>query len=126
MRYLIEILLFLWQLPQNIVALVMYPFLGKKTKLEKGIYVAEKMQGGISLGQIIYLSKYSATKDTIAHEQGHQKQSLYLGWLYLFIIGIPSIIWAGLYGKVIPRTPNGYYRFYTERWADKLGGVKRS
>jgi hypothetical protein len=44
----------------------------------------------------------------------------------LFVIGIPSIVWAGLYGKkLFPATTNGYYKFYTEKWADKLAGIKR-
>jgi hypothetical protein len=31
-----------------------------------------------------------------------------------------------LYGtKLFPATPNGYYKFYTEKWADKLAGIKR-
>lgn len=103
----------------------MWPFLGKKTKIEEGVYLAKKMRGGISLGNFIYLSRFLANDTVVAHEKGHQKQSLILGPLYLFVIGIPSIIWASLYGRVIPRTPNGYYTFYTEKWADKLGGIKR-
>lgn len=27
--------------------------------------------------------------------------------------------------KYDANNPNGYYKFYTERWADKLGGVNR-
>ncbi|WP_237558582.1 hypothetical protein, partial [Cellulomonas carbonis] len=58
------------------------------------------------------------------HERGHVKQSIYLGWLYLPVIGVPSIIWAGLrrLGLFAGRS---YYSFYTESWADRLGGVKR-
>jgi hypothetical protein len=40
-------------------------------------------------------------------------------------VGLQSICWAGLYGTIIKPTKNGYYRFWTESWADKLGGVKR-
>ena len=67
-------------------------------------------------------SKYELT---VRHEHGHQIQSKILGPLYLLVIGIPSLIWAWLYGPVIKYTRNGYYRFYTEKWADKLGEVKR-
>lgn len=54
---------------------------------------------------------------------GHAKQSRLLGPLYLIVIGLPSILWAGIHGKVAPR--KSYYWFYTERWADRLGGVGR-
>lgn len=65
-------------------------------------------------------------KDIIKHEYGHTIQSKLLGPLYLFIIGIPSIVWASIYGtKLVPETKNGYYKFYTEKWADKLGQVER-
>ena len=65
--------------------------------------------------------------DVVKHEAlGHGTQSRILGPFYLPVIGLPSIIWAWLYGAVIPYTRNGYYRFYTEKWADKLGGVVRS
>ena len=85
------------------------------------------MSGGISLGKYAFVSKVSSRNEVgLRHEAvGHAKQSLYLGPLYLFIIGIPSIIWAWLYGWIIPESPNGYYRFWTERWADKLAGIKR-
>lgn len=82
------------------------------------------MSGGISLGRYIIVNQFAMDK-TIYHELGHCRQSMYLGWLYLIVIGIPSIVWAGLYGKVIKPTTNGYYNFYTEKWADKLGNVQR-
>ena len=50
---------------------------------------------------------------------------MYLGWLYLFVIGIPSLAWAILYGTIIKPSTNGYYKFYTEKWADRLGNVER-
>jgi hypothetical protein len=92
------------------------------------------MKGGISLGNycIINTGHYrkdineSLKRDTVRHEAiGHTKQSRILGPLYLFLIGIPSLIWAGLYGSVIKSTKNGYYKFYTEKWADIIAGVKR-
>ena len=27
--------------------------------------------------------------------------------------------------KVIKKTKNGYYKFYTEKWADKLANIER-
>lgn len=115
-----QIFFIIWQLPQVIVALVMWPFLGKKKLIRKEnycwIYECETMRGGISLGCFIYLSPSCAKRETtIRHELGHVKQSHYLGVLYLFIIGLPSILWAWLGDD-----NKCYFSFYTESWANKL------
>ena len=118
--------LYIWQLPQNLVGLVVLCFCGHKEKCSvAGIdfYYSKTFPGGISLGNYVIIgSKY---EKTVKHEHGHQIQSMYLGPLYLLVIGIPSIVWAWLYGPVIPYTYNGYYKWYTESWADKLGKVER-
>ena len=79
-----------------------------------------------------YIKKCKTNDDILnlevtKHEAiGHGTQSRWLGPLYLIVIGLPSIIWAALYGtKMFPYTKNGYYKFYTERWADKLGNIER-
>jgi hypothetical protein len=121
------ILLFIWQLPQNIVALVMLPFLGKlrliSCKNYNYCFEGEKMSGAISLGSFCFTSKAGAKRDTtIAHEQdGHVKQSHYLGPFYLLVIGIPSITWASTYRMLGFKN---YYSFYTEAWANKLAGLE--
>lgn len=117
---------FFWQLPQNIVALVMMPFLGKMKLIRSDLYAyafeCEKMSGGISLGNFIFLSPNSAKKEpTILHEYGHVMDSHKFGWLYLFIIGIPSICWAMFRTK-----DSCYYSWYTERWANENVGLKVS
>ena len=123
----IFILLFIWQLPQNIIAVLMLPFLGKleliACKNYAFCFIGEKMQGGISLGNFVYVSKSLSKYEThIAHElDGHTVDSKYFGPLYLFIIGIPSICWAGL--RNTKKHPN-YYEFYTERWANEHAGLK--
>lgn len=121
-----DILLYLWQLPQNLVGLLLrLIYKGTDSEYEGAkVRRSKKMLGGISLGRYIIVGRW-ASRNTVMHEYGHCRQSLFLGWLYLPVIGLPSIIWAGLYGRAIKRTENGYYRFYTERWADKLGEVKR-
>ena len=126
MKKLKEALLYIWQLPQNLVGLfVRHIYTGEVKHRVAGIdfWYCKSFEGGISLGNMVMIgSKYELT---VRHEYGHQKQSKMLGWLYLPIIGLPSIIWAGLYGSIIKTTHNGYYRFYTERWADRLARVKR-
>lgn len=82
--------------------------------------------GSVSLGEYIFLCpSHWGDERVLKHEQGHAKQSLYLGWLYLIVIGIPSVVWAGCLEGYRRKNNVSYYAFYTERWADKLGGVKR-
>jgi hypothetical protein len=121
--WIIFILLFVWQLPQNIVAIVMLPFLGKRTLIRVDKYCfafeAENMSGGISLGNFIFLSSYSAIKEeTILHEYGHVVDSHIMGPLYLLIIGIPSILNAAF------NFTNCYYDWFPEKWANKHAGLK--
>ena len=115
---------FLWQLPQNLVALLMMPFLGKMKLIRFDLYTfafeCEKMSGGISLGNFIFLSPTSAQREaTILHEYGHVLDSQKFGWLYLFVIGIPSLLWAGFLSQ-----DKCYYDFYTEKWANRNAGLK--
>ena len=130
-------MLYLWQLPQNLIGLLL-TFYYKAQRihvLDNGveIHYSPKMRGGISLGKYIIVNTYhyrstiksSLKREVVQHELGHTKQSEKLGWMYLLIIGIPSIIWAMLYGRVVNESKNGYYKFYTERWADKLAGIER-
>ena len=119
------IILFIWQLPQNIVALIMLPFLGKLELISYKkfcfAFKGTKMSRGISLGNFAYLSPTYAKKvATIMHEQeGHTFDSKIFGPLYLLVIGIPSIMWAWLGDK-----NKCYYNFYTERWANKHAGLE--
>lgn len=114
---------FIYQLPQNLIALLLMPFMGKMKLIRKEnycfIYECSKMGGGISLGCFIFLSPQSAKKEvTILHELGHVKQSHMLSWLYLLVIGIPSLLNAAF------NFTNCYYDFYTEYWANKLMNLK--
>lgn len=122
-----DVLLYFWQLPQNCLGLLLRLFYKGNDSDDKGLVIVRrslKMQGGISLGRYIIVNQFARDK-TLYHEIGHCKQSRMLGPLYLFVIGIPSLIWAGLYGWVIDAKKHSYYDFYTEKWADKLGGVER-
>jgi hypothetical protein len=128
-----EILLYIWQLPQNLLGLIMLLFMKPHISKEKykgiTVVVSKKMRGGISLGNYIILSESYGDKttrqDVWDHEWGHTRDSRLFGPLYLIIIGLPSLIWAWMYGRFVPYTYNGYYKFYTEKRADRLGGVIR-
>lgn len=132
MNKMLRILLILWQLPQAIVGSIVYLFVKNNIKdtYQRGFvkcYFAKNFPGGLSLSPFIFINYYKLYNITyINHEYGHYLQSLYLGPFYLIVIGVPSIIWSTLYGRIINKTPNGYYKFYTEKWADKLGDIKRA
>lgn len=117
---ILNFILYIWQLPQNLLGILVKLF----TKAEPIEHVHYwKYNSGLSLGKYIFVNK-NASFNTVFHEEGHQKQSLYLGWLYLIVIGLPSIIWAVL--KSLGAFPYlSYYWFYTEAWADKLSNIKR-
>ena len=146
MKAIKEILLFIWQLPQNLLGIFIlllktrskraYEFIINLEKVTV-YYVAGFAGSGISLGKWIIIDKRLMTGSgsnsattTVRHEHGHQKQSLYLGWLYLVVIGLPSLC-----GNIIDRIFHKkwtrarrikwYYSQPWEKWADKLGGVKR-
>ena len=119
-----------WQLPQNLVGLVFGWFLKGKKEFPKPPPIsgsihfvgAENMYGGISLGNFVYF-RPPLYKSMLLHEYGHCLQSRLLGPFYLIVIGLPSLLWALWWH---PGRRIGYYSFYTERWADRLGGVNRS
>ena len=124
-----EVLLYIWQLPQNLVGLLMLAIVRPEDiydyEGEKLCYSYRRMRGGISLGKyIIVRSAFRGMNDqTEKHELGHARQSRILGPLYLLVIGLPSLLWA-LWWREKDRGVS-YYSFYTERWADTLGGVTR-
>lgn len=125
MKTFLEILIWIWQAPQNIVGLAFRLFYPGKAILFRGVnvVVCESFRGGISLGRTIIVKRpYLAIPETWNHEYGHTRQSLYLGPFYLFVVGIPSLLWAWYWN---PSRGVSYYSFYTEKWADKLGGVER-
>ena len=73
-----------------------------------------------SLGDYIFALPNSP-EEGLRHELGHSYQSQLLGWLYIPVIVIPSVLhnlYCGIVRKMRYR-PN-YYSFYTEKWADKL------
>lgn len=91
----------------------------------ENVIVSDHILSCFSLGDYIFALPNSPDV-SIAHEYGHCKQSEYLGWLYLIVIALPSVI-HNLYVKIARKCgkePN-YYSFYTEKWADKLAGLSR-
>lgn len=129
LNILVFIILFIWQLPQSLVGLVMliyFKLFGGATLITYRNYClgfrAKRMVGGISLGNFAFLSRTSSKyAEDIAHEvDGHTVDSKILGPLYLLVIGIPSLMWAWLRNK--DKHPD-YFSFYTERLANWHSGL---
>ncbi|MBP3201282.1 MAG: hypothetical protein J6M39_06505 [Lachnospiraceae bacterium] len=131
-----KVLLYIWQLPQNLLGLILLLFYRKEQKFnyKDGVnfYETPEMPTGISLGQyVIVRNRYYI--DNLKHEYGHTKQSKYLGWFYLIIIGLPSLI-GNLIDRIVltnilhwpyNKSSKWYYNLPWEKWADKLGNVTR-
>ena len=118
----------MWELPQNLLAKLVYAFYRGKlieTRLYKDavVYFIAGFQGGLSLGQFIFLFP-NCSEDFVRHEYGHCLQSKMLGWLYLVVVFIPSFIMACL-TRVGILKKEGYYKRFPEAWADSLGEVNR-
>lgn len=131
MQKFYDILLFIHQLPQNIIGLLVIWFTGARKTSRHFEYVAYTFRPfGVSLGNFIIFGKYQGSTTDYLHEYGHHRQSLYLGWLYLFVIGIPSLcgnIWDRLFHKnwTDKEREKWYYSQKVEHWADCLGNVDR-
>lgn len=117
-----KVLLYIWEAPQNILGLLLrLIYKGHDSEYKDAIVRrSTKMRGGISLGRYIIINQWSTAK-TVMHEYGHTIQSKYLGWLYLSVIGLQSILHAVL----CKCKKHSYYDYPVEKWADRLGGVDR-
>ena len=122
------VLLYIWQLPQNMLGLLVILF-SRASRDKQGDTWRTRYYFGVSLGKYIVVNTKTPLT-VLRHERGHQYQSLYLGWLYLIVIGLPSVMgnlgdrW---FHKAWPWSKR-YYWYYSlpwEAWADKLGGVVR-
>lgn len=120
-----HIILYIWQLPQNLAGLGYKIILrGEKRILKQrstAFYVAPTMNGGVSLGNYIFLSEKSGLKEPVYdHEFGHCIQSRILGPLYLPTVGLCS----GLH-CMFHNSANNYYDFWTEKMGKQARGSRR-
>jgi hypothetical protein len=139
MKALKNILLIIWQLPQIIIGIAVlyyYEISGKCVRRQKirnvddsvfaNVMIFEGVQRyAFALGCFIFVSEgfYNSGKymNAVKHESGHVYQSMYLGVLYLLVIGIPSLLITWI-------SSNMAKDFYTEKWADaimKRNGLKK-
>jgi len=133
-----NLLLWLWQLPQHLLGVLLIFFVVGERREIAGITYWHfgrwdwftRVFAGVSLGRYILLPDMRDLKTTARHEWGHSLQSHLFGPLYLFIIGLPSIsgnIWDRLFhrGWDGRRRYRWYYSLPWERDADRRAGVVR-
>lgn len=121
----------IWQLPQKLVAVIVKKLshAQKIGEYKEATIHSWKWSGGMSLANNIFVpfEQYKETEwqnNYVKHEYGHTIQSKMLGPLYLIVIGLPSFLWAWLGENYRKEKDVSYYTFYTEKWANKLGGAK--
>lgn len=136
-----NILFWIWMLPQQLAGFCLVKLLhGQKTfvrltsELDTDMYykyvvtmykVPKLFHSAVSLGTfLIFDSRVCFSENAVRHEIGHTKQSLRLGWLYLPVVGVPSLL-GNIYSRMFNKTTDWYYSRFPENWADKLGGVER-
>ena len=127
MKYIRNLILFIWQLPQHIIALIYFGYLvmmckdlGVDSRYKQATVIPCVMRGAVTLGNYVFVGLNSEYRKTVKHELGHTIQSKILGPLYLIVIGIPSITYCGL-RRIFPSLrKKNYYDFYTEKWANNL------
>ena len=138
-----NVILYIWQLPQNLLGLAIIKLCKGKLHFLKSegdphlswrYYIIDSslIKCSVALGKYIIAPVKNKDKETtMRHEWGHTKQSLMFGPLYLLVIGLPSVIRNRI--SVRKKKPSSWYygyapdmgTAYPEKWADKLGGVKR-
>ena len=134
-RWLFRLWQCTWGLVQTLAGAVMFLVYVRceHFSFRGAVVTVWKRAGGVSLGMFIFIANERAVRRGIppdearrrivVHEYGHSVQSLILGPLYLPVIGLPSIIWAGAPFLCERRRRGGisYYSFWTERLANRLG-----
>ena len=118
-----------WGLPQNLVGLGFYLFYRIKgcphfSYQGAVVTIWTNATGSMSMGRYLFLEPgwTPSGHRLLAHEYGHTIQSLFFGPLYLLVVGLPSVLWAGLpCFRNMRRKGRSYYSVYPEKGATRLG-----
>lgn len=135
MKKMKDALLFFWQLPQWLLGALCWAFYCLKDgRKAEGMWVycgTERIarlcvvrigrRAAFTLGDWVFFDREwfldggrrVKVKDAVRHEVGHVGQSRILGWLYLPVIALPSVVMTAI-------APNMVQRFYFEAWANRL------
>jgi hypothetical protein len=97
-------------------------------------FISSKIKASVCLGWISFLTEMnSGVERVVRHECiGHRKQSKIWGWLYLLVVGLPSVI-RNRISFYYKKTSDWYYGYgkyaksfaWPERQADRFGKVVR-
>ncbi len=129
-RIVFTALQFTWGIIQNIVGLLCLLWLlltGKHGRIygfNEAVITEWERRDSVALGMFVFFGhgRDENAPRMLRHEYGHTVQSIILGPFFLPVIGLPSFLWAaGLWKR--KKTKGSYFDFYTESWADRLGGV---
>jgi len=136
LKILILPLLFIWELPQIFLGILVFAIMISRQKIVNIEYEAHRIfietpTTGVSLGWFIFwtpeANRFShLVNDCRMHEFGHALQSGILGPFYLVIVGIPSIsrvLYRKWFHKKYGYNWENYFNGFPENWADRLGGV---
>ena len=137
-QFLIKPLLFTWELPQNLLGMLVFSIMRIRNQFvsmdkQGHHFYIETANTGVSLGWFIFWTpagnRFSHFEnDCRMHEFGHSRQSVFLGPLYLIVIGIPSlsrVFYSRWYRRKYGCNWKNYFNGFPENWADKLGGVNQ-
>lgn len=112
-----------WGILQTLIGFVIFlANIARPHRLFRSAVLTEwKRDEGVSLGLFIFVPR-GAAEHFVAHEYGHCIQSMILGPLYLPLVLLPSLTWAGLPALERRRSAKGtsYYALFTERNANFL------
>lgn len=119
--------MFILEFPQNILGFIAFLLLTKtgrrpykKYKDAYAVHVAGAW-GAVTLSKYVFADDNYYHSEMIKHEYGHRLQSRLLCFLYMPLIGLPSLIWAGIFRLLRIKNFRSYFHFYTEAWANRLG-----
>jgi hypothetical protein len=127
--------LFFWEMIQNIVAIFVYTFFKITGRIAviytfkdvNIIYVRGNKFSGIALGRLIFANErfieMGLNKERVFPMYGYTKMSLFLGPLYLIVVGLPVLFWTivgQVYKLFTKKIWQGYDKVWPKTWADKL------
>jgi len=131
-------LLFLWELPQNLLGLLNLGINFARRTIRHARFDRDRLMveisprgNAVSLGYFVFWCAEDnpfvpVGPENIDHEYGHSIQSRWLGPLYLPVVGVPSmarVFYALGYKAIKGKRWGGYYSGFPENWADRLGGA---
>lgn len=132
-RIIYTILQWTWGIIQTSVGLLMFLILtvikpNRTRKYYHGAIVSYwKFPFSMGCGMFIFFGHHKQEeqyqKEVLVHEYGHTIQSIILGPLFMFVIAIPSCVWAftPAFAKMRKEGKYSYFDLYCEGWANHLG-----